>query len=127
MSPAEPRGSVKFKPTNVPTIANSIAPKAKGHERGHQKTAPSAPARSTAPMIASGSAAPSKGSTATRRLEWTPDAVKSVRAANTIRIRMDVIIRPRIDVECESLVKTRWRHVVPGRDRRQHLDRRRVP
>ncbi|SRR6266511_929793 len=32
MSPGEPRGSVKFNPTNVPTIANSVAPKAKGHD-----------------------------------------------------------------------------------------------
>jgi hypothetical protein len=35
MSPGEPRGSVKFKPTNVPAIANRVAPKVTGHEPGH--------------------------------------------------------------------------------------------
>src|SRR6266511_1294358 len=53
MSPGSPRGSANRSPTKVPRTANSVAARAKGQELGHQNSAPSAPATSTAPMIAS--------------------------------------------------------------------------
>src|SRR5438105_3791427 len=93
MSPGSARGSVNRSPTNVPRAANTVAPNANGQEPGHQRSAPSAPARSTAPRIASGAAAALNGSTAPSRPEWTADAARSVRPAKAMRIRISVFIR----------------------------------